>query len=198
MKGLQRPPSRPESGLYAIGHDFCKVFAEDMGPLYRLSFLLTGNQELAEQCFASALKDCLDAKHVFREWAGSWAKRTVVQNAIRILHSCPDRPHSSSPATFFLDGEEANAAETYSLIGNVLELDNFIRTVFVVTMLEHYTVHECSLLLGCSRRAVVEARTTALEQIAASTRSDSFGEVRSAKHSFFAAWSGFSLPGGND
>jgi hypothetical protein len=36
--------------------------------------------------------------------------------------------------------------------------------VYVMTVLEHYSDHQCSLLLGCARRDVLPLRTRALEQ----------------------------------
>ena len=50
-------------------------------------------------------------------------------------------------------------------IGAVLELEAFERFVYVITVLERYSDQECSVLLGCTRRDVVAARTRALQQI---------------------------------
>src|SRR5882762_3559879 len=41
----------------------------------------------------------------------------------------------------------------------------FERFVFVISVLEHYSEHECSVLLGCPRRDVIAARIRALQQI---------------------------------
>jgi hypothetical protein len=35
----------------------------------------------------------------------------------------------------------------------------------VISVLEHYSEHECSILLGCSRRDVIAARLRAVQQI---------------------------------
>jgi hypothetical protein len=45
-----------------------------------------------------------------------------------------------------------------------LELAPFERFVFVMLVLENYSEHECSVLLGCSRRDVIAARIRALQQ----------------------------------
>ena len=50
-------------------------------------------------------------------------------------------------------------------IAAILELAPFDRFVFVISVLEHYSEHECSVLLGCSRRDVIAARTRALQQV---------------------------------
>ena len=41
---------------YASGNDFCRLFAEKMDSLYWLAFLLTGDQEKAEQSFVAGWK----------------------------------------------------------------------------------------------------------------------------------------------
>ncbi len=50
-------------------------------------------------------------------------------------------------------------------VSAVLGLEPFGRIVYVMTVLEHYSDHECSLLLGCPRRHILPARTRALEQL---------------------------------
>jgi DNA-directed RNA polymerase specialized sigma24 family protein len=50
-------------------------------------------------------------------------------------------------------------------IAAVLDLAPFERFVFVISVLEHYSEHECSVLLGCSRRDVIAAQNRALQQI---------------------------------
>ena len=50
-------------------------------------------------------------------------------------------------------------------VSAVLGLEPFERIVYVMTVLEHYSDHECSLLLACARRDVLPARTRALEEI---------------------------------
>jgi hypothetical protein len=50
-------------------------------------------------------------------------------------------------------------------MAGILELPAFERFVFVMSVLEHYSDQECSLLLGCTRADVLAARTRALRQI---------------------------------
>ena len=48
----------------------------------------------------SALEDCQRASRVFNEWANSWARRAVVQNAVRIAHPAPlEQPRFRSRRT---------------------------------------------------------------------------------------------------
>ncbi len=56
-------------------------------------------------------------------------------------------------------------AERQVEISAILGLEPFERVVCVVTVLEHHSDHECSLLLCRARRDILPARTRALEQI---------------------------------
>src|SRR5580693_9280911 len=78
--------------IYATSTDFARVFREDLGSLHLLSFLLTADHEKAEKCFVSGLDDCVEGNNVFRDWARSWARRAIIQNAIRML--APRQNHS--------------------------------------------------------------------------------------------------------
>jgi len=74
-----------QANRYASREDFHTIFSEHLNELYQLSFLLTRDPAMAERCLVSGLEDCVTGNRAFREWARSWAKRTIVQNAIREL-----------------------------------------------------------------------------------------------------------------
>jgi DNA-directed RNA polymerase specialized sigma24 family protein len=153
---------------YASSEDFRQVFDEHTNSLYLLAFLLTADQKKAEQCFVSGLEDAVEGSPVFKEWAHSWARRAVILNAVRVLSPRPadgnDRGRSSSdPADSngkaLSDGQQAEIAA-------ILELKPFERFAYVITVLERYSDQECSVLLGCTRRDVLAARTHVLQQLA--------------------------------
>ena len=146
---------------YASSGDFCRIFHEETGSLYRLSFLLTAERVKAEQCLVSGLEDSLKGSRVFKEWARSWARRAIVQNAVRVINP---RPMQEDAHSGFNNSRKTLAAERVE-IAAVLDLAPFERFVFVISVLEHYSEHECSVLLGCSRRDVIAARIRALQQI---------------------------------
>jgi DNA-directed RNA polymerase specialized sigma24 family protein len=146
---------------YASSDDFCRIFSEETSALYRLSFLLTADPQKAEQCFASGLDDSVKGNPVFKEWARSWARRTIIQNAVRLINP---RPVEESFPPSLNRGGEARRSEPAEIAG-VLELAPFERFVFVMSVLEHYSDHECSILLGCSPRDVIATRSRALQQI---------------------------------
>jgi DNA-directed RNA polymerase specialized sigma24 family protein len=165
---------RNEPHPYATREDFKKVFHEDMNGLYQLAFLLTGNHEKAERCFVAGIEDSVNENRVFREWARSWAKRVVVENAIRELKPHPNLPIASSSATVFSQNEQSSGSAEHFDLETILGLGDFERFVFVMSVLESYSDHECALLLGCSVLEIRQARLHALEELASSGQVVSF------------------------
>lgn len=145
---------------YATRADFCRVFREDMNPLYLLSYLLTGDGDLAEKCFIGGLRMSSEGNPVFKEWAHSWARRTIILNAIRMVR--PRLADSGAPSA------STNSA-VHGLIGkpevaSIVALPPFERFLFVMSVLEGYSDQECTLMLGCTRREVMETRERALHR----------------------------------
>jgi hypothetical protein len=157
---------------YASCADFSRVFDEDMNSLYLLSFLLTADREKAEQCFVSGLEDAVEGNPVFKEWARSWARRAIIQNAVRVINPRPVEGNGSRSASLG-SGRKTRPAEQPMEVAVVLALEPFERFVYVMTVLERYSDQDCALLLDCTRREVLAARTRAFEQIgSASERHD--------------------------
>ncbi len=161
-----RKVTNQEAALYATRNDFCRIFEQDMNGLYLLSFLLTGDRTMAEQCFVGGLHIAQDGNHVFKEWAESWARRAIIQNAIRMVRPRKARPgkaadvkHSTS------DHSTSDALGEHAELAGVVDLPAFERFAFVMSGLERYSDQECSLLLGCARGDVAEARVRALERL---------------------------------
>ncbi len=149
---------------YASSEDFRRVFQEHLSSLHRLSFLLTADPKLAEDCVLAALEECVNNPFVFREWAHSWARRAIVQSAVRRVAPSPEgelqvQASSSVPVQF---SPPDTAASSFA---QVLELQPFERFVFVVSVLELYSDQDCSILLGASRRDVSRARRQALQHL---------------------------------
>lgn len=150
--------TKRETTEYATRANFCRIFASDMNGLYLLSFLLTGDHAMAEQCFVRGLEDSTKGNAVFREWARSWARRMIIQNAILKVRPQPTDGNN----------EAAPALTEPPEIAALLALPAFERFVFVISVLEGYSAKNCSLLLGVTRADVIAARTRALRNIAAS------------------------------
>lgn len=156
--------------LYTSSSDFCQIFQEDMNGLYLLSFLLTADREKAEQCFVSGFEDSVEGSPVFKEWAHSWARRAIIQNAVRTINPWPKMttvPHRAS----ITNTDKALPAAQHAGIAAILALEPFERFVYVMTVLERYSDHECSLLLGCPRREVPGARIRAVLELGGSMAS---------------------------
>ena len=161
--------SSPVAAGYATRADFCRTFTQDMKSLYLLSLLLTAEEHSAEQCFASSLDDCMDLRPVFKEWAASWTRRVVLQNAIRMVG--PAIGDADAASCFPLS---SSTSQLEPGLRAVLQLKTFERFVFVVSVLEGYSEHECSLLLKSSKRDVAAAKGKALRRLARSPASKQF------------------------
>ena len=154
--------------IYATSTDFARVFREDMGSLHLLSFLLTADHEKAEECFVSGLDDCVEGNNVFREWTRSWARRAIIQSAVRILTPRRENPTGAPPPVDPVDYGFGQTPEVNAAITNILKLRDFDRFVYVLSVFERYSDQECSAQLGCSRQDVREAKTRGLQQMSES------------------------------
>jgi DNA-directed RNA polymerase specialized sigma24 family protein len=148
---------------YAIASDFCRIFADEMRGLYLLSFLLTADAAKAEQCFASALEDCVGTPRVFKEWAPSWARRTVVQNAIKLINPARDHKQVTAGPTTGADDFSDRGMPLAALFA----LKTWERFVFVISVVERFSDQDCAALLGRSRQEIARTRNQAFKRIAA-------------------------------
>ncbi len=157
----RRKLTDPVPALYATRSEFCRIFEKDMNRLYLLSFLLAGDRTIAEQCFVGGLHIAQEGSQVFKEWAESWARRAIVQNAIRMI-----RPRKADDGAHTTPVPSAgNALTQRAEFAGITDLPAFERFAFVMSVLERYSDQECSLLLGCPRGDVTAARTLALERL---------------------------------
>ncbi|MGH9522322.1 MAG: hypothetical protein ACRD3E_07300, partial [Terriglobales bacterium] len=146
--------------------------------LYLLAFLLTADHAMAEKCFVLGLEDAKNGNLVFKEWAQSWARRSIITNAIRMIHPRPElataADHRSShglasvrEVSSTANSEFAPAhTETFTEeVAAIIASPPFQRFAFVMSVLEGYSNHDASRLLDCSVHELVSARTHALQQI---------------------------------
>src|SRR6201993_5559757 len=121
---------KDETDRYASREDFRRIFTEDLDGLYQLSFLLTRDSQKAEQCFVGGLEDCVGGNSIFREWARSWAKRAIVQNAIRELKPRPSHSNSPLSGAIFADIDQLSSGPGgHFALDAVLALEDFERFV---------------------------------------------------------------------
>lgn len=178
--------STETSQAYTTSTEFCRVFAANMDSMHLLSFLLTADLTKAEECFVSGLGDCVKGSYVFRDWARSWARRTIIQNAVRLLAPRASRSAVTAAPSETVNRRFGRTPQAAAAIASILGLEDFERLVFVMSVLEQYSDQDCSVLLGCSRLDVREARTRALQHIAESvvSRRYSFEDVDGKRQSY--------------
>jgi hypothetical protein len=150
---------------YATREDFRKLFMDEANSLYLLSFLLTAKHEMAEQCFVAGFDECVEGNAVSRDWARPWARRIIIQNAIRMMMPRPD-PSRPAPSAMNLKGNLAGMRLQDAPFASILALEDFERLVYVLSVLEGYVGQNCALLLSASAQAVRNARERALKHIA--------------------------------
>jgi hypothetical protein len=168
---------------YATTADFCEIFTEEMHSLYLLAFLLTADNDKAEQCFVNGLGECEEGMSVFMEWARSWARRAILKHAIRMIKPARERADKLS----FVSLKGAATAGRNNLFAAIIALNAFERFVFVMSVLERQSDEDCSSLLGCSRRDIIIARTLAIQCLAnIDTGPDRPGEALLAWQTVFA------------
>lgn len=136
-----------------------------MDNMHLLSFLLTADLTKAEECFVSGLEDCVKGSYVFRNWARSWARRTIIQNAVRMVAPRPSQSAGTAARSETVNCCFERTPEAHAVITSILKLEDFERFVFVMSVLEGYSDQDCSVLLGCSRQDVREARTRAVQNV---------------------------------
>ena len=148
---------------YASVADFRDALLSNMNRLYLLAYLLTGDHERAERCFVAGIDDCINRDSVFKEWAQSCARRAIIKNAIQMISLWPEvhkqifnRSHDRPVRRPDIDNP----------VHNVAQLEPFERCVFVISVLERYSVQECSVLLKSTRGEVAKARQSAFEHLA--------------------------------
>jgi hypothetical protein len=159
------------SNDYATSSDFCHIYVEQMNSLYLLSLLLTADPERAEQCLLSGFAESVSNNSVFKERAHLWARRNIILSAILLLCPQPDNNNESNearllPLTGKVLGKVPAELQAYPNFARIVGLNAFERFVFIMTILEKYSDQECSLLLGCFRRDVMNARTAAVQHLA--------------------------------
>jgi hypothetical protein len=156
---------------YAAAADFGEVFTEEMHSLYLLSFLLTGDKDKAEQCFISALGECLEGMGAFMEWARLWARRAIIRQAIRMIKPAPEVTDQSGLVSV---KTAAVASPNNNLLAAIVSLCAFERFVFVMSILERLSDGDCLAFLRCSRRELALARELAVRILATTDPSSDY------------------------
>ena len=156
MRRSREQPVRDFRSDYATRADFCKAFAENTNSLYLLAFSLTTNHAAAEHCFVDAVEQTFKPNNVFKEWVSSWIRRTLITSAITTVFDASNSDKRNADSWYPGQGEGGLAIDA---ITRLADLDRFI---YVMSVLERYSIHECSLLLDCPASTVIKSRAHAL------------------------------------
>jgi DNA-directed RNA polymerase specialized sigma24 family protein len=151
-------------GAYATPADFKQVFTEDVNSLYLLSLLLTGSPDKAERCFVEGIGEATKGNYVLKEWARSWARRTIILSGIRLIapmDNCKTIDWNADLAR----GMNNIPMILHSEVRAILDLAPLERFAFVMSVLERYSDNDCSILLGCARTEIVILRARAMQQL---------------------------------
>lgn len=159
--------ARERATEYATCKDFRQIFTEDMAGLHLLAYLLTADMARAEQCFVAGLDDSTRGNQVFKQWARAWSKRAIIQNAVKMM-----KPAAGERAP--VEEKSARSAQSGSapenpLVDLVMQWAPFERFILVMSVLEGYSVRECSALLACRDQEVIAAKSQVLERLANET-----------------------------
>lgn len=138
-----------EDETYAVNDEFQHLFATEMTDFFRLSLNLTADTETEESCLILAMRECIQSNFVVisRKWARAWARRAVIRNAIHLVQGKESaKPGGSlSETTSNVQSQPSEyriTAVPESLA--VLDLPDFDRLVFVICVLEHYSIVDCA------------------------------------------------------
>jgi hypothetical protein len=151
---------------FATHAGFCRVFEQELKPLYLLSFLLTASHADAERCLTITMDEVLGQQEsVFKESALVWIKYRLIKVAIQLkLVADRGRINRIDPWSM-TEPEDMTSVQIHA----VTQLESFRRFVFVMSVLEKYSIKQCSLLLDCSQEAVLRERVNALKQLQGDT-----------------------------
>jgi DNA-directed RNA polymerase specialized sigma24 family protein len=159
--------ARERATEYATCKDFRQIFTEDMGGLHQLAYLLTADMGKAEQCFVAGLDDSIRGNQVFKQWARAWSKRAIIQNAVKLM--APAVGQRAAVEEKAVHATQGASVPENPLVALVMEWTPFERFVFVMSVLEGYSVRECSALLACRDQDVIAAKSQVLQRLANET-----------------------------
>jgi hypothetical protein len=144
--------------------EFASVFESERVGLQRLALLLTANSEAAKLCLIRTFRECISGCSVSKEWIPSWTRRVVIRNAISLVMIPRDESfvNTNDDAIAFSQDDMLSAIAQFEPI---LGLPAFDRLVFVICVLERYSMYDCALLLRRPPRDVNEARERVGNQV---------------------------------
>ena len=168
MSVLHVPSNRGncrETRSFTTNDDFQQLFSKEITDLFRLSLQLTANAEKAERCVIDAMKDCSGRTTIARGFARVWARRMVIQHAIRLVLDIENDNALDIGCEIHLQPSENRIRELQESVA-ILELPDFDRLAFVTCVLERLSILDCALLMRKSPKDVCDAVERATNRVA--------------------------------
>jgi len=154
--------------MQASASDITSCFHNEKETLFRLAFLITGDEAQAQASVINAYELTLQGKTPFRDWLFEWAKSATVRSAIRTQLDEIRRCESAYKDSYYDDPEyrsqqtdQQRMAESIWRLdpGLVIsELDLFARSILVLRGVVHASARDCAVQLNVSHQSVLAAQ----------------------------------------
>ncbi len=152
----------------ASASDITSCFHNEKETLFRLAFLIAGDEAQAEASVINAYELTLQGEPPFRDWLFEWAKSATVRSAIRTRLDEIRRCSSAYKDSYYDDREylsqqtdEQRMAESIGRLDPglvVSELDPFARSILVLRGVLHASARGCAVQLNVSHQFVLAAQ----------------------------------------
>jgi DNA-directed RNA polymerase specialized sigma24 family protein len=170
---LNSPRVNTNNNRCAAPEDFEQIFAKQNTDLLRLSLQLTVDAEKAETCLVLAMRDCFFGSSISISRAHAWARRMVIRNAIRLVWGTPNDILCNAEYEFYLQPSGDALASSRESIA-ILGLPVLDRLVFVICVLERYSIPDCAVILGKTPCEVREMIVRSTNQVISAERRDGY------------------------
>ena len=163
----------PSCPIVTISAEISDTWLDQVIKLYLLSFLLTADKLLADQCFSRTMDDYVGSPEaVASEWARGPGRAGVIKRAVQLIRPAPKSVHSWSHAS----GLRPSLSPAHQPFSEITSLSAFERFVFVLSVLEGYSEEECASLLECNPAEVRCSRDLADRLTSAVEVGDDLGQ----------------------
>ena len=158
----------------ASATDILGCFQDEKDRLFRLAWLITGNEATAERSFIAGREAALHGLAPFREWLFEWAKWVTIKaalsincDAIRHCESAYDHLHCTHAAHLLSQSVVLSGGKKDLLLHidpRVIfaELDSLARAVLMLRTAVNASIFDCVRRLGVSHEAVLAANCRAI------------------------------------
>lgn len=160
------------SCAYGDAAKFSATIIDQMNCLYLLSYLVTADRQMAEQCLTRALDDYVEGRSEFLSWAAKEGHRAVMREAIHIIRPVAERAYRwTYRKTARTPGVPADQP-----FASITSLGAFERFAFVMCTIENLSEEDSAALLNGTIQDVALGRELA-QGIVAMHEGEVTGEI---------------------